>query len=363
MTIPSHLAMNNILAKSAEISTHDRAGLVGCLPRLEDFLARRGVVPLSYHPGWLNVLAEGMRQTPYCLEATEAGATRGFLALSYVRSPMFGRFLVSLPYLNYGGPVADDPQVALRLIDRAVELAQRLDVRYLELRQEDPADHPALGHSMTEKVHMRLALPATVGALWDELSPKVRNQVRKGQKSGLTITWGGLEQLSEFHDVFSRNMRDLGTPSYGRALFRSTLRQFPDRAEFCIVRAENRAVAAALLLHGWGVTEVPSASTLRSYNHTNANMLMYWHLLERAIDRGQGLFDFGRSSRESNTYRFKKQWGAEPNSCTWQYHVRSGKVGDMRPENPRYQRLIRLWRRLPLGLTRLLGPEIVRGIP
>ena len=158
-------------------------------------------------------------------------------------------------------------------------------------------------------------------------------------------------------------MRDLGTPVYGQGLFRAILQQFPDRAEFCVVRSGSQPVAAALLLHGWGVTEVPSASSLRAFNSTNANMLMYWHLLRRAIERKQTIFDFGRSSEESNTYRFKRQWGALPERAEWQYYVRSGSAGDMRPDNPRYQRLIRIWQRLPVALTRLLGPAIVRGIP
>ena len=206
-------------------------------------------------------------------------------------------------------------------------------------------------------------MPDFPGPLWEGFPSKVRNQVRKGEKSGLTVAWGGLELLDEFYDVFSRNMRDLGTPVYGRRLFASILRHFPDEAELCVLRADKTPVSAALLLHGRGVTEVPSASLAAQYNATCANMLMYWKLLERAIERGQAVFDFGRSTLDGNTYRFKKQWGAVPAPAVWQYYSREGDAGDLRPDNPRYQRLIRLWQRLPLPLTRWLGPPIVRGIP
>jgi hypothetical protein len=131
----------------------------------------------------------------------------------------------------------------------------------------------------------------------------------------------------------------------------------------CVVRAGDKPAAAALLLHGWGVTEVPSASSLRRYNPTCANMLMSWHLLERAVQQSQQVFDFGRSTVDGNTYRFKKQWGAAPAAAEWQYWVRKGSVGDVRPENPRYQRMSRLWEGLPLALTRLISPLIVRGGP
>jgi FemAB-related protein (PEP-CTERM system-associated) len=342
----------------------DRSNLAEALPRLEDYLLRDGpVVPLSRHPAWLTVLARGLRHTPYCLEAVAGDATKGFLALADVRSFLFGRFLVSLPYLNYGGPVADDPATERALIDRAVRLSEDLGVRYLELRQEHPIAHPNLNQSRTDKVHMRLNLPGEWSQLWKDLDPKVRNQVRKGEKHGLTVTWGGLDSIDDFYAVFSRNMRDLGTPVYSRQLFTAILEQFPDRAEFCTVRDGSLPVAAALLLHGWGVTEVPSASSLRSHNHTCANMLMYWHLLKRAVERGQDVFDFGRSPQDGPTQKFKKQWGASPGPSEWQFYVRRGDLGGMRKESSRYSRAIRIWQRLPISVTRLIGPAIVRGIP
>jgi FemAB-related protein (PEP-CTERM system-associated) len=210
---------------------------------------------------------------------------------------------------------------------------------------------------------MRLDLPASSDRLFAGLDSAVRSQVRKGRKNGLTVHWGRAELLSDFYAVFSRNMRDLGTPVYGRTLFAQALAQFPDRAELCVVRDAQRPLAGALLLHGWGVTEVPSASSLREHNRTNANMLMYYHLLERAVERGQDVFDFGRSTPGSGTWKFKAQWGATPSGAEWQSYLRTGCLEETQPTNPRYQRLIRLWQRLPVALTRLIGPVVVRGIP
>ena len=334
------------------------------LARLEAYLLREGpVFPLSLHPGCATAVADALGHSLYCLEATDGKRTRGFLLLNDVRGPLFGHFLVSLPYLNYGGVQADDDATAALLIDRAVALADELGVRYLELRHQHAHTHPALAHARTDKVHMRLDLPATPEKLLAQLGSKLRSQVNKARKNGLSVSWGGHDLLGEFYAVFSHNMRDLGTPVYGKALFRRLLEHFPDRAEICVARAGQVPVAAALLLHGWGVTEVPSASSLRRYNHTAANMLLYWHLLERAIERGQDQFDFGRSSKDGGTYRFKQQWGATPLPAEWQYYVRTGEMPSLRPDNPRYQRLIGIWKRLPVRLTRWIGPPIVRGIP
>ncbi len=301
---------------------------------------------------------------PYALEAVDtSGRTCGFLPLAYVSSLLFGRFLVSLPYLNSNGVLAGDDRIACRLVDEAVRLADSLDVRHLELRHEEPLEHPALSGRNRGKVHMRLTLPDFPGPLWAALPGKVRNQVRKGEKSGLRVAWGRAELLGDFYAVFSRNMRDLGTPVYSWRFFATVLEQFPLETELCVVRHGMKPVAAALVLHGQGVTEVPSASSLRPYNHTCANMLMYWKLLERATQRGQAVFDFGRSTIDGSTYRFKKQWGAVPEPANWQSYERTGRASDVRPDNPRYRRWIGMWQRLPVGLTRLLGPVIVRGIP
>ena len=312
---------------------------------------------------WLLVLEKALKHRPYLIEADWSGRSVGLLPLSFVSSLLFGRFLVSLPYVNSAGVTTDDPDVAAALITNAIELADELDCRFLELRHEAPRSHPSLNGELTSKVHMRLALPATVDALWDGLKSKVRSQIRKGQRQGFMIHWERHELLPDFYHVFSRRMRDLGTPVFPRNLFDSILTYFADDAEICCVHDGTKPVAAALLIHGAVYTEVPSASSLKAYNSANANMLMYWHLLVRAVERGQRVFDFGRTSRDVNTFRFKKQWGAAPEPAVWQYYVRQGSADALRPDNARYQRLIRIWQRLPVWLTQLIGPWIVRGIP
>lgn len=346
------------------VVVHPRAAIPARLPALSEFVrASAPVVPLSKHPAWLTVLHAAFGHEVYAVEATAGGRTYGFLPLAHVSSLLFGRFLVSLPYLNTNGVVAASADVQAQLVSRAIALAEERNVRYLELRHETPVDHPDLNAALATKVHMRLALPATADALWKGFDPKVRNQVRKGEKQAFAVAWGGAELLDGFYAVLSENMRDLGTPVYGKRLFREILGAFPGDAEICLVSDGPKPVAAALLLHGWGVTEVPTASALKAYNPSCVNVLMYWRLLERAARRGQQQFDFGRSTVDGPTFKFKKQWGAVPHPAVWQYALKDGTAADMRPDHPRYRRAIRVWQRLPVRLTQYLGPAIVRGIP
>lgn len=333
---------------------------------------------IEHDPRWLAVLRESLGHRPLSLAARDgAGNFRGWLPMVSVSSRLFGRFLVSLPYLNRGGVVADDLQTAAALLDEADSLAARMRVQYLELRQPgEPLRHPMLNARREDKVNMLLDLPSDDDpeSLWSAIGSKVRNQIRKGDKNDLAIRFGGAELLDGFYDVFAENMRDLGTPVYPRKLFASILDRFADEAELVLVTCGGAPAAGALLLH-WrthaaapqrracGMTQIPSASCLRRFNATNANMWMYHRVLLRAMERGSARFDFGRSTPDSGTYRFKKQWGATPEPTTWQYHVRHGELGMMRPDHPKMRRRVEAWQRLPVWVTRMVGPRIVRGIP
>lgn len=332
------------------------------LSALTAFYHQAAVVPLTRHPRWLQIFRDGMKHRSIAIEAVHEGQTVGCLPLVLLKSRLFGKRLVSMPYVNTSGVSANTAALQQQLVAEAIKLSDQLGVKSLELRHEVKVDHPSLSEPAAQKIHMRLDLPGTSELLWKSFDPKVRNQVRKGEKNALRISWGTHDQLPAFYEIFAKNMRDLGTPVFGQILFRSILTTFPD-AELCVVRQGDKPLAAALLLHGKGITEVPSASSLREYNSTCANMLMYWHLLQRAISREQATFDFGRSSPDSPTHQFKKQWGAKPFPAVWQYYVRKGSASDMRPDNPKFRLMIRTWKKLPIWLTRLIGPSIARVIP
>jgi serine/alanine adding enzyme len=319
--------------------------------------------------GWLSILNRGFGHRPYSITVeTPTGFACGGLPLALVQSALFGKFLVSLPYLNSGGIWAENPAIARALIDRAVELADELDVKHLELRNEVRFEHPAFNHERTDKVHMRLALPSSPDELMASFKSKLRSQVKKSSENQFETHFGGQELLSDFYSVFSHNMRDLGTPVYSKNLFREILSSFASsntvsKAELCVVRLKHQPISGALLVHHAHRTEVPSASALRQFNPTNVNMWMYWQLLQRAIEMGSTEFDFGRSTLGAGTYKFKEQWGAKPSPAVWQYYVRKGDPAGMRPDSSKNQRLVGIWKKLPLWLTRLIGPRIVRGIP
>ncbi|MGB0766454.1 MAG: FemAB family XrtA/PEP-CTERM system-associated protein [Phycisphaeraceae bacterium] len=322
----------------------------------------------EHDPAWLDILRDALRHDTSVLMDWHGKRLAGVLPLALTRSPLFGKHLVSLPYLNRAGLLTDDAESGHALIDFAARLAEQHDARYLELRHHGRAfDSDRFTHCRDEKVRMVLDLPTSEDALWSALKAKVRNQVRKGEQAGLSIRFGGDELVAGFYNVFATNMRDLGTPVYPRRLFSAILHNLGERAEIALVTEESIPIAGAILVYdrvgGSAMSQVPSASCLRQFNPICANMWMYHKLLERAIARGASAFDFGRSSEGSGTYRFKKQWGAEPRPTPWQVVLRKGSLDDTRPDNPRYLRRIEQWQKLPVWVTKAIGPTIVRGIP
>jgi len=317
----------------------------------------------GYHlTGWLRVIERAFGHETRYLAAIAADGVVGVLPLVFFRSRLFGRFTVSMPFLNYGGVVSDAAEARRALVDRAVEETEARGGAHLELRHTAQLfpDFTAKRH----KVAMRLPLASDPEHLWAQLDRKVRNQVRKGEKSQLEVAHGGAELVDDFYAVFAHNMRDLGTPVYARSFFDEVLRTFADSARIFVVRHAGRPVAGSIVYWHRSMIEVPWASALRESNPLCANVLLYWHMLKFAVERGFTVFDFGRSTPDEGTFHFKRQWGAEPLELVWEYWNAAGAPPpDLNPKNPKFDLAIRVWQRLPVGVATALGPNVVRNIP
>lgn len=316
----------------------------------------------AYHGArWRRVFERAFGHECQYLAALRSGRVAGVLPLVAFRSLLFGRFAVSLPFVNYGGVLADDAAAAAAIEQRALSLARERRWRHVELRHFDQRfpQWPARRH----KVTMELALPDTEDELWPLIDRKARNQVRKAERSNLHLAQGGAELLPEFYQVFARNMRDLGTPVYSRHFFDVILEALASDARVFVVRFGADAVAASVTVRWRDRIEVPWASSLREHNDKSPNNLLYMSMLRFAVCAGARVFDFGRSTPGGHTYRFKQQWGAEPRGLAWEYVGLSGALPDQGPTNSTFRMAIGAWQRLPLSVATMLGPHVVRHIP
>jgi FemAB-related protein (PEP-CTERM system-associated) len=247
------------------------------------------------------------------------------------------------------------------LIQAANEHAEKIGCSHIEYR--DDVRRKSLP-VRDEKVNMILPLPHTPDSLLSSFSSKLRSQIGRAQRENTMVDIGGENCLDDFYAVFAQNMRDLGTPVYGKSFFREILLQFDKHSKIVIVRMGKRPVAAAFLLGYKDTLEIPWASTIKDVNHLSVNMLLYWEVLKFAIDNQYQYFDFGRSSKDSGTFRFKQQWGAIPKQCYWHYWLKNNaEMPSLNPNNPKYKLVISLWKKLPVSVTKYIGPNIVKNLP
>jgi len=306
-----------------------------------------------------------------------SGNVVGILPLAHLKHRIFGNCLVSLPFLDSGGILADDREAEESIFSEAIRLGRELGVSTIELRQEqslatcngsaaswiEDTCGPLNVAARSDKVRMLLKLPESSDALLKSFPSKLRNQVRKPLKEGFVTSLGSLELLENFYKVFVVNMRDLGSPAHSREFMRSVLTAFGEHARIVLVSRSKEPMAAALVVGVGNVLRNPWAASIRKYASLGPNMLLYLRMLEYACESGYRAFDFGRATKGEGTYRFKEQWGAVPVPLYWYLISLNGKPIDPKKSGAeRFRWAAYCWRQLPLEVTKILGPRIRKHI-
>lgn len=347
----------------------------------DEYVHRHPRATLCHLYGWGRVIRETYGHQTYYLVAADKkdGKEQGLLGvlpLVHIKCLLFGNTLVSMPFLNYGGLLADAEEAEKLLFDEARTLGLRLGVSNIELRHIYPiswtngqgtmaSKDVAVPEPITHKVRMLLDLPESSAKLFESFKSKLRSQIRKPQKEGLVAQIGGAELLDEYYQVFSINMRDLGSPVHSKKLFENIFKEFGSSVRLGIVKYKEAATAAGLIFCFKDTVEIIWASSLKSFNHLSPNMLLYWSLLEYVTDAGYRHFDFGRSTPNEGTYRFKEQWGAKPYTLYWYEQGtqrESGKLVNVGAHRYRHK-AEEYWQLMPLSIANLLGPLIRKNIP
>jgi len=311
--------------------------------------------------GWREVMQRALgHETPYLAARTSAGQLDGVLPLVRVRSRLFGHYLMSMPFLNYGGPLGSHEAVRA-LAAEAVRRADAAGCRMLELRSraECPTELPASHRKIT--VTLRL-VPGDPDAVMAGFPAKLRSQIRRPLQEGVEVRFGH-DQLKPFYAVFAEHMRDLGTPVLGLRFFESISSTFGDDVWFGCAWHAGTPVAAGCGFRWDSEFEMTWASALRAFNRTAANMLLYWRFMERAANEGLATFNFGRCTPGSGTHRFKQQWGGDDETLWWYHRESDTGAATPSPDTGALALGPKIWRHLPLAVANAVGPRIVRFIP
>ncbi|MBN2062864.1 MAG: FemAB family PEP-CTERM system-associated protein [Deltaproteobacteria bacterium] len=298
----------------------------------------------------------------------------GILPLVHMKCLSFVNRFVSLPFSDYGGILSGSASCAKELMHEALNISKSLKIKEIELRHIEKLNflnETVSGNipehcefsTRTHKVRMILNLPKSSSDLYNSFKSKLKNDIRKPQKEGVYVKVGGTELAQQFYAIFSRNMRDLGSPVHSKKLILAVLEEFGEAARILMVYKQNTPLACGLIVGAGKMMTNPWASSLRRYRSLSPNMMLYWKMLEYACDQGFSIFDFGRSTPGEGTYRFKRQWGARAYPLAWQY-LTIGKESAPSQEtaNPKFSIAASLWKRLPVPMANFCGPFIRKHI-
>lgn len=374
----------------------------------DNYLSRHSKSNFYQGSNWQSIIAKTYAFKTFSLAAVQSNTPPseaptvwkmvGLLPLVYLKSPFIGNRLVSMPYFDHGGITADNSDYEKQLLHAAVALGQKLKAQHIELRQlakieflqnESTVNNqgdcssggllvePLLATNRapfrvrwslrSHKVRLLLSLPDSAEALMRSFKSKLRSQINRPIKAGLVAKIGGMELIDDFYKVFCINMRDLGSPVHAKSLPQSVMAHFAGNARIAAVYNANEPIAAALMVGCNNVMINPWASALREHSKYSPNMLLYWAMLAYAADHGFHQFDFGRSTPEEGTYRFKTQWGAQPHPMYWytiwlNRNKTANAKKEIASESTKRKIAVTIWQKLPISITRIIGPHIRKHI-
>jgi len=329
--------------------------------RWDDFVRTSPSGTFFHLSGWQKVIERVLRRECSYLFAHRSGHITGVLPISRSRNPIFGDCLVSLPLAVYGGVCADDENSYQRLLQAGGDLAARLGVKYLELRNRTESFPSSLPG---RDLYVTFTQDLTSGPeqLMKRLPRDTRYAIRKGQKAGLQ--W--VEDLTddEFYELFAQSVHRLGTPVFPRELFTSLRSEFKNQVRLFGVRKERTPIAGVLCFYFRDQVLPYYSGALAEYNRDSPNSFMYWSLIEQSAKEGFREIDFGRSKKGTGSYDFKAAWSMNITELPYRYHlVKARHVPQLSPVDAKFQLPVAAWKRMPFSWTKVIGPRVIRWVP
>ncbi|MET0372192.1 MAG: FemAB family XrtA/PEP-CTERM system-associated protein [Sphingobium sp.] len=315
-----------------------------------------------HRPAWMLGVEKATGNRAHMLVAVgPSGWIRGLLPLHHMKSRLFGEALVSSAFAVDGGILAEDPVAIAALAGAAQGLARDAGGLSMELHG---GPGPEGWQPYSEHVGFAGPLAADDEAQLAAVSRKHRAEVRKGlANSALRVEIGRHARLiRDHHRVYSESVRNLGTPVFPARLFNEILHRFGDDADIAVVYEGQRPVSAVLTLYHGGAAMPYWGGGVKDARRLRSNELLYFRLMTHARARGMTHFDFGRSKKDSGPVAWKRSFGFEPRPLLYHVWTPDGNGRDIDPRNPKYQRRIDLWKKLPLPVANLIGPFISRGL-
>lgn len=312
--------------------------------------------------GWKRVMEKTYGYEPYYFLAKRGERVTGIAPAFLVSSWMTGRCLISIPFAVYGGICAEDDSSRQALVGHLERLASDLDVEYLEFRnREGGTDTNYIPNK--RYATFTLSITGDTEAVYRAFPKDIRYMIRKAEKAELRAL-RGFDQLEQFYYLMTINLRRLGTPAFPRSLFENLIREYSDQIDLTLVYSGNEPVAGGMSFFFRDSVQPYYIGSKLEAKAVAGNNFLWWELIKLAASTGHTTFDFGRSKVGSGNYDFKKKWNPRIEPLDYQVRLFNRKeIPNFSPANPKFEFATNVWKKLPLGVTRLVGPRVVRWFP
>ena len=327
----------------------------------DDFVQSSPSGTVFHLSSWKRTVERALGRQCFSLVARRGNRITGVFPISRTVSRIFGDSMVSMPLAVYGGICAEDSGSHDALLQSAGVLARRLGVQYVEMRNRAEGFPTSLPG---RDLYVRFTQDLTPGPekLLQQMPRDTRYAIRKSMKAGLE--WTEDLTLAEFYDIYAESVHRLGTPVFSKSLFACLQAEFSGHWRLFGVRKGKRPIAGVFCLYFKDQVLPYYAGALSEFYKDSPNNFMYWNLISQSCAEGLRIFDFGRSKKGTGAFQFKSAWNMQVEPLPYRYLLNHAKeVPHMSPLDKKFRLPVEVWKRLPFGLTKVIGPPLVRRIP
>ncbi|MCP4671244.1 MAG: FemAB family PEP-CTERM system-associated protein [Desulfobacula sp.] len=309
---------------------------------------------------WKKVIEKSFGHKNTYLIAENEDIICGIFPIFEIKSLLFGHSFISVPFAEIGGPLTDNQDIEQLFIKHASKITKSQSAQYLEIRNRKVI--PGL-KTKSLYYNFRKEIFSEHDENLKAIPRKSRAMVRNAIKKGLASETGH-HLLPKFYKILALNYHRLGTPIFPKKFFKNFLREYKENADILVVKTKEGELAAAVLFFIYKEQMVPYyAGSDFTFRRLGPNDFMYWELMKYAVEKGCTIFDYGRSKEGTGSFSFKKHWGFKPEPLAYQYHLaKANDLPNLSPANPKYQKKIQMWKKMPHFLTKFLGPYISRDL-
>lgn len=311
---------------------------------------------------WKQVNENNFKHECIFLVAEQENKFVGVFPIVFIKSKIFGKIMTSMPFVNFGGPCSDSPEVEAAFVNELKKITKENNADYLEIRTLHSVSDQL--PSSLHKVSMTLDLNADPDVIWNAFKSKHRTNIRRTYKNNIHVKQGRHELLDDYYTLLSKSWKNLGTPIYKKLYFENILNTFPDSTKIFVAYIDEKPIATAFNGYYKGVVEGMWAGTLPEFRSLQPNYVLYWEMIKDSCETGYQYFHLGRSTSDTGAEVFKKKWNAYPKQLYWQYILNNqNDIPQLNTNNSKFKLAIKVWRKLPLSITTVIGPLIAKSIP